>query len=224
MSSHISLIAADGHRLQAYVAKPPGPPRAAIVIIQEIFGVNGHIRSVADDYASQGYWTIAPALFDRVQPGMELTYSKEDSAIGMKTAQEIGLDNALLDVSAALHHAASTHHGKKVGVLGFCLGGTLAWLAATRWRPAAAVGYYGGQISRFAQEQPTCPVLLQFGALDQHIGPEEREKIHHAHPDIPMFVYENAGHGFNCDQRKSFEPIAAALARARTLEFFAAHL
>jgi carboxymethylenebutenolidase len=217
MSSYIHLIAADGHKLQAYVAEPAQTPRAAIVIVQEIFGVNGHIRSVADDYAAQGYWTIAPALFDRVQPGMELAYTKEDSAIGMEAARKIGLDNELLD-------AANAHHHKKVGVLGFCLGGTLAWLAATRWRPAAVVGYYGGQIYRFAQEQPTCPVQLHFGALDQHIGPEERETIHRAHPDIPMFVYENAGHGFNCDQRPSFEPVAAALARARTLEFFAVHL
>jgi carboxymethylenebutenolidase len=224
MSSQIDLIASDGHKLQAYIAEPQGQPRASIVVVQEIFGVNSHIRSVADDYAAQGYSTITPALFDRVKPGIELSYTAEDSAVGMKAIQQIGIDNALLDVSAALHHAASRHHHKKVGVLGFCLGGTLAWLAATRWRPAAAVGYYGGQISRFAQEQPTCPVLLHFGALDQHIGLEERETIHRAHPEIPVFVYENAGHGFNCDQRKSFEPIAAALARSRTLEFFAAHL
>src|SRR5579871_3739796 len=102
MSSYIHLIAADGHKLQAYVAEPPQTPRAAIVVVQEIFGVNGHIRSVADDYAAQGYWTIAPALFDRVQPGMELAYTKEDSAIGMEAARKIGLDNELLDVSAAL--------------------------------------------------------------------------------------------------------------------------
>src|SRR5579862_3098946 len=164
MGRYTKLTAADGHRLQAYVSEPPQTPRAAIVVVQEIFGVNSHIRSVADDYAAQGYWTIAPSLFDRLQPGMELAYTKEDSAVGLKTSQQIGLDNELLDVSAALHHAASTHHSKKIGVLGFCLGGTLAWLAATRWRPAAAVGYYGGQIFRFAQEQPTCPVLLHFGA------------------------------------------------------------
>jgi len=217
------LKAADGHELDAYLGESSGAVRGAIVLIQEIFGVNSHIRAVADDYATQGYQVVAPALFDRVQPNLELGYNPADTAQGMKAARQIGLDMSLKDVAAAIAHARAEWSALKVGVLGFCYGGSLAWLAATRLDPAAAVCYYGGQIAANANETPRCPVMMHFGAKDPHIGPAEIEKIKAAHPDLPIFLYE-AGHGFNCDQRKDYGPESAKLARQRTLEFFSRHL
>src|SRR5271156_1726463 len=140
MGSKIKLKASDGHEFGAYVAGPEGPTHSAIVVIQEIFGVNSHIRSVADDYAGQGFLAIAPALFDRVQPDLELKYEQPDIGRGREAATQIGMDNALLDVAAAVLFAAQVSGITKVAVLGFCWGGTLAWLAATRLNPAAAVG------------------------------------------------------------------------------------
>jgi carboxymethylenebutenolidase len=223
MGTKIRVTAADGHKFDAYLAESGGPARGAIVLIQEIFGVNSHIRSVADDYAGQGFNVVAPALFDRVQPNLELGYNPTDAAQGMKAARQIGMDAALLDVTASISHARAEWSGLKVGALGFCYGGSLAWLASTRLDPVAAACYYGGQIAANAAEMPHCPVMMHFGAKDAHIGPEEIEKIRSAHPDLPLFVYD-AGHGFNCDQRKDFEPESAKLARQRTLEFFNRHL
>jgi len=223
MGTKIELTATDGHKFDAYLAESSDPARGAIVLVQEIFGVNSHIRSVADDYAAQGFHVIAPALFDRVQRNLELNYNPTDSAEGMKAARQIGMDAALLDVAASIGHARAEWGRLKVGVLGFCYGGSLAWLAATRLDPAAAVCYYGGQIAASASETPRCPVMMHFGAKDPHIGPAEIEKIKAAHPDVPLFLYD-AGHGFNCDQRKDFEPKSARLARQRTLEFFSRHL
>lgn len=223
MGTKIKLTATDGHEFGAYLAESSGPPLGAIVLIQEIFGVNSHIRSVADVYATQGFHVIAPALFDRVQPNLELAYDPADMAQGMRAARQIGMDAALLDVAASMNHARAAWRELKVGVLGFCFGGSLAWLAATRLDPAAAVCYYGGQIAANATEMPRCPVMMHFGAKDPHIGPEEIAKIRTAQPNLPVFVYD-AGHGFNCDQRKDFEPESARLARQRTLEFFSQHL
>jgi carboxymethylenebutenolidase len=223
MGSKIKLTASDGHQFAAYFSEPKAPFHSAIVVIQEIFGVNSHIRSVVDDYAGQGFYAIAPALFDRVQPDLQLTYEQPEIARGREAAGKIKLDTALLDVAAAIQHAAQVPSITKVGVLGFCWGGTLAWLAATRLNPAAVVGYYGGLIAKYAAEIPRCPVLLHFGAKDAHIGPAEISAIKQAHPDIPIFVYD-AGHGFNCDQRKDYHQPSASLARQRTLDFFRAHL
>jgi carboxymethylenebutenolidase len=223
MGTKIKLTASDRHKFDAYMAESSTPARGVIVLIQEIFGVNSHIRSVADDYASQGFHVIAPALFDRVQPNLELGYNPPDTAQGVKAARQIGMDAALLDVAASIHHARAQWPELKVGVVGFCYGGSLAWLAATRLDPAAAVCYYGGQIAANAKETPHCAVMMHFGAKDPHIGPAEIETIKAAHPDLPVFVYD-AGHGFNCDQRKDFEPQSAKLARQRTLEFFGNHL
>jgi carboxymethylenebutenolidase len=223
MGTQIKLKASDGHELNAYFAESSSPTRGAIVLVQEIFGVNSHIRSVADDYGGQGFHVIAPALFDRVQPNLELGYNSTDAAQGMKAARKIGMDAALLDVAASISGARAEWGGLKVGVLGYCYGGSLAWLAATRLDPAAAVCYYGGQIAANAAETPRCPVMMHFGAKDPHIGPAEIEKIRQAHPKIPLFVYD-AGHGFNCDHRKDFEPVSASLARRRTLEFLGKHL
>lgn len=223
MGVNTRLTAEDGHEFAAYVVESAGVARGAIVVIQEIFGVNTHIRSVADDYAAQGFHTIAPALFDRIQRGVELAYNSHDVAEGMQIARQIRMDDALKDVAAAIKYARLQWSGLKVGVLGYCFGGSLAWLASTRLDPAAAVGYYGGRIAQSASEVPRCPVMLHFGAKDRHIGPEEVAKIRLAHPDLPVFVYD-AGHGFNCDQRKDFDRDAASLARQRTLEFFQNYL
>jgi carboxymethylenebutenolidase len=224
MGSHPQLTASDGHSLGAYLARPENPSSSALVVIQEIFGVNRHIRSVVDDYANNGFTALAPALFDRAQPGLELNYNSADGSRGMQIATQIGFDKALLDVAAAITYAAKISGITKVGVVGFCFGGTLAWLSATRLNPAAAVGYYGGQIAKYAAEQPRCPVMLHFGAKDKHIPGSEIQKIEQSHPGLPIFLYENAGHGFHCDQRPDFESHAAAVARQRTLAFFHSHL
>jgi carboxymethylenebutenolidase len=186
MGSSVKLTAADGQQLGAYVAESPHPALAAVVVLQEIFGVNRHIRSVADDYASQGFWAVAPALFDRIEPNLELDYNPTDASRGMEIANEIGMENALKDV-------------------------------------AAAVCYYGGRIAQYTAEVPRCHVMLHFGKEDKHIPPSEIGKIQRAHPELPVFLYD-AGHGFNCDQRKDYAPQAASLARQRTLEFFRKHL
>jgi carboxymethylenebutenolidase len=223
VGSTVKLTAADGHQFGAYVAESSGPVRAAVVVLQEIFGVNSHIRSVADDFASQGFWAVAPALFDRGEPNPELDYNSADAARGMQIATQIGLDVPLKDVAAAIAYPVRLSPGIKVGVVGYCFGGTLAWLAATRLNPAAVVCYYGGRIAQFAAEIPCCPVMMHFGSRDPHIPPSEIEKIRRFHPDLPVFPYD-AGHGFNCDRRKDYVPEAASLARQRTLEFFRKHL
>lgn len=223
MGSRIKLTAADGHGFDGYLAASVTPAHRALVVLQEIFGVNSHIRSVADDYAAQGFHALAPALFDRVQPNVELDYNPQDTAQGMAMARQIEMDVALKDVAAAICFFRQQWSELKVGVLGFCYGGSLAWLAATRLDPAAAVGYYGGRIAQSAAEVPRCPVMLHFGAKDLHIEPAEIEKIRRLRPEVPLYLY-NAGHGFNCDQRKDFDCDAATLARQRTLEFFRKHL
>jgi carboxymethylenebutenolidase len=223
MSTEIRLKAGDGHELDAYVAQSSGPAHGAIVLVQEIFGVNSHIRSVADDYAGQGFHVIAPALFDRVQRNLELSYNPTDVTQGMKAARQIGMDEALKDVAASISYARTEWPALKVGVLGYSYGGSLARLAATLLDPGPPVCYNGGQIAANAAETPRCPVMMHFGAKDPHIGPAEIEKIRAAHPGLPLFLYD-AGHGFNCDQRKDYEPESAKLARQRTLEFFSRHL
>jgi carboxymethylenebutenolidase len=223
MGSQVTLTAADGHRLDVYVAGDGRSQQPAIVLVQEIFGVNRHIRAVADDYAAQGFNIIAPALFDRVERNLELTYEPADMMRGMAAVMKIGLDAALEDVAAAIGHARSAFGNVRVGVLGYCFGGTLAWLAATRLDPAAAVCYYGGRIAAHATETPRCPVMMHFGSRDAHIPASEIATIKKAHPDLPLFVYD-AGHGFNCDQRRDYEPKTAAQARQRTLEFLRQYL
>lgn len=212
------LTAADGHEFEAYVAEGSATGKSAVVIIQEIFGVNSHIRSVADDYASQGYCAIAPALFDRAQRNLELGYGPEDRKRGMQVATQVGMGAALQDVEASVKSAAERFAPEKVAVIGYCWGGTLAWLAATRFTISAAVAYYGGRIAKYAAEKPQCPVLLHFGKKDAHIPMSEIETIQRHHPDLPVHLYD-AGHGFNCDQRESYDPASAALARQRTLDF-----
>lgn len=214
---HVTLQASDGHSLAAYEAQPAIKATKAVVVLQEIFGVNSHIRSVSDGYARDGFWAIAPSLFDRVERGVELKYEPADTQRGMAIVKQIALEDTLKDISAAIDRAAAQVGPEHVAAVGYCWGGTLAWLAATRLQVAAAVGYYGGRTVQYAREKPRCPVMLHFGAKDAHIPPSEIDTIRQAHPQIPIYIYD-AGHGFNCDQRKDFEPKSAALARERTVE------
>lgn len=218
MGKMIVLAAKDGHKLGAYVAEPAGKPRGAMVVLQEIFGVNRHIRAVADRFAGEGYYVVAPALFDRLQEGIELGYGPEDVAEGRDLRAKIELDKTLLDVQAAIDEAR--RHGK-VAVVGYCWGGSLAYLAATRLEGlACAVGYYGGMIAEHRNEKVRVPTILHFGDADASIPMSDVEKIREAHPDMSIFVY-SAGHGFSCDERASFEPKSHELALERTLKFIA---
>jgi len=222
MSEYVTLQAADGHKLSAYVARPEGEPITGLVVVQEIFGVNAHIRSVADGYAKDGFLAVAPALFDRVQRDVELGYDGADLQTAMSFIPKLDTSKAVADIAAAIEYAKTTT-SKKVGVVGYCFGGTLAWLAACRLDPAAAVGYYGGRIGNYAGETPTAPVMLHFGKQDAHIPAEEVEKIHAAHPEVEIYWYD-AGHGFNCDARGSYNAGAAREARERSLGFLKKHL
>jgi carboxymethylenebutenolidase len=222
MSEYVKLRAADGHQLSNYVALPAGEPKAALVVVQEIFGVNAHIRSVAEGYAKDGFLSVAPALFDRIEPGIELGYQGADLETARNLIPKISPEKAEADIQAALEYAANAT-GKKVGVIGYCYGGTLAWLAATRLRPAAAVGYYGGMIANFAAEEPACPVMLHFGRQDTHIPAESVEQVRAAHPEVEIYWYD-AGHGFNCDARGSYNAAAAKEARGRSVAFLKKHL
>jgi carboxymethylenebutenolidase len=221
MSEHITLHASDGQALGAYVARPQGDPIAALVVVQEIFGVNAHIRSVADGYAKDGFLAVAPALFDRIEPNVELGYEGADMQTARSFIPRLDIDKSLADVAAAVDFCKET--GKKVGVIGYCFGGTLAWLAACRLPIAAAVGYYGGQIARFASETPAAPVMLHFGSQDAHIPAEEVEQVQSAHPEVEIYRYD-AGHGFNCDARASYDATSAHDARTRSLAFLRKHL
>lgn len=220
MSETVKLRAADGNELGAYVARPAGEPLAGLIVVQEIFGVNAHIRRVADAYAKDGFLAIAPALFDRIEKGVELGYDGADMERAMTFIPRLDMDKALADVAAAVEYAKKAG---KVGVIGYCFGGTLAWLAATRLKVNAAVGYYGGRIGTYAGENPSCPVMLHFGKQDTHIPAEEVEKVHAAHPEVEIYWYD-AGHGFNCAARASYSPEAAKLARERSLAFLRKHL
>ena len=228
MGESLQLTAQDGHVLSAYVSRPTGTPVGAVVVVQEIFGVNAHIRSVADGFANEGYVAIAPALFDRIERGVELRYEGGDMQTAFSLFQKLQPETALMDVAAAFAKLKEEEH-KGVAVVGFCYGGFLAWLAATRgedlrMRPDCCVGYYAGGIGKVAKEEPSCPVLLHFGAEDSHIGPDQVEAVRVAHPEVEIFVYEGAEHGFNCDARASYHPEQAAVARARTLSFLRTHI
>lgn len=215
------LTASDGFRLGAYVAQPAAKARGAIVVIQEIFGVNAHIRAVCDGFAADGYTAIAPALFDRQQPGVELGYSEQDIAKGRDFKGSASSDAALLDIAAARDHVRGAG---QVGVVGYCWGGYLAWLAACRLDGlAAAVVYYGGGIGDVLHETPRCPVLGHFGERDAMIPLTHIAEWRARHAQHPVHTYD-AGHGFNCDHRGSHDAGAAATARERTLSFFRQHV
>ncbi|MGB1882886.1 MAG: dienelactone hydrolase family protein [Gammaproteobacteria bacterium] len=217
------LTATDGVTISAYEAMPAGTPKAGIVVIQEIFGVNDHIRSVVDGYAEAGYAAIAPAIFDRVEPGVELGYTAQDEFDkGLKLAfNDLKMPDTLLDLKAAVD--AMSAHGK-VGVVGYCFGGLLTWMSACEVDGvAAASAYYGGGIAGEASRTARCPVMMHFGEKDAHIPMSDVETIRNAQPDAQVFVYD-ADHGFNCDVRASYDAPSAATARERTLAFFEKNL
>lgn len=221
MGKLIDLKASDGHGLAAYVAEPSGTPRGRVVVVQEIFGVNGHIRSVADGYANDGYLAIAPAMFDRVQRGYDTGYTQTEIQAGVEIMKKLDWNNAMLDVQAAMAHGKAAG---KAGIVGYCWGGAVAWVASSRVPGlAAAVCYYGGAIPGLIGEKPRCPVMLHFGEADHSISLEKAKEVEKAHPEAVVHYYP-AGHGFNCDQRGSFHEPSAKTARARTLEFFHKHL
>lgn len=216
-SSHPTLRAADGHRLSAFEARPAATPKGGVVVVQEIFGVNGHIRSVCERLAQAGWTALAPALFDRVERDLELAYAADEVERGKALKQRIALDTALQDVEAA--RAALAAHAPGVAVLGFCWGGSLAWAAATRLPgTAAAISYYGGDVPHLADEAAQCPTLLHFGETDAAIPLDGVEAFRRRHPALPLHLYP-AGHGFNCDQRASHHAPSAELAWRRSLAF-----
>jgi carboxymethylenebutenolidase len=248
MSMTIELTSKDGFVLPAYVALPPRKPKGAIVVLQEIFGVNSHIRNVADGYAAAGYVAVAPATFHRVQQGVDLGYTMEDmgKGVALKAAVEAmaspGGDAVtplvMQDIQAAISYAAVAGRmstvdtalfggkGGKVGVVGYCWGGLLTWRAACLLDGiGAAVCYYGGGMTMGveATRQPKCPVLCHFGDQDKHITLDSVNAFKAAHRGTQVQIYA-ADHGFNCDHRGSFNAAAAELALQRSLDFFADHV
>lgn len=226
MGQFIDLKAADGVPFPAYVAQPAGKPRGGVVVLQEIFGVNSHIRAVADGYAAAGYLAVAPSTFHRVKPGVELGYAPDDMSAGMAlkaTVEALPAPGVLQDIQAAVNHAAQAG---KVGMVGYCWGGLLTWRSACLLNGlSAAVPYYGGGMTTEAEvaRQPKCPVLAHFGEKDHWIPLDGVEAFRRAHPSVEVHIYP-ANHGFNCDQRGAWDATAATQARERTLAFFARHL
>jgi len=220
MGSTISLKSADGFTLSAYAAGPAGGTKG-IVVIQEIFGVNHHMRDMCDRFAALGYAVCAPALFDRVERGVELGYSQDDIATGRDYRMKLDDGKVIADVEAAAAHLA----GKKLGIVGYCFGGTVAWWGATRSRKFAASScWYGGGIAGTKNETPHCPVQMHFGEKDASIPMTDVEAIRAAQPKVETYVYAGAQHGFGCDERGSFSQPDYELAQQRTLALFAKHL
>ncbi len=221
MGTWIEITAADGAGSSAYRSDPSGTPRGGLVVVQEIFGVNGHIRGICDGYAADGYVALAPALFDRCEPNVDLAYTPDDVARGRELRGKIAPESALADIAAARAEIADFGN---VGVIGYCWGGLLAWLAAARVPGfSCAVTYYGGGMPDAIEEAPRCPVLAHFGELDAMIPIAGVQALAAAHPTTQVHLYP-AGHGFNCNQRASFDAASAKLARRRTLSFLRQHV
>lgn len=224
MGTNVQLKAADGHTFDAYVAKPSGKPIGGIVLIQEIFGVNSHIRQVADLYASQGFLVVAPPTMSRIEANVELGYTEADMQAGFKLKTEVeALPNSpvMLDIQAAINAAKE---GGKVAIIGYCWGGLLTWRSAAELTGlSAAVPYYGGGVPNESQLKPKCPVLAHFADEDSYIPLDSVETFSKSHPEVEVHIYK-AHHGFNCDQRGSYNKDAAKLARERTISFLKKHL
>jgi carboxymethylenebutenolidase len=226
MGQFVNLTAGDGFVCPAYVASPSGAPKGGLVVLQEIFGVNSHIRAVADGYAAEGYFVVAPSTFHRVQAGVELGYTEADmgAGMGLKTAVEaLPAPGVLADIQAAVNHAAQ---GGKVGILGYCWGGLLTWRAACTLNGlTAAAPFYGGGMTTAAEvaREPKVPVMAHFAEQDHWIPLDGVQAFQEKHPAVTVHLYP-AHHGFNCDQRGSWDEPSATLARERTLSFFAQHL
>jgi carboxymethylenebutenolidase len=226
MGQFTDLRSSDGFVFPAYVAQPAGKAKAAVVVLQEIFGVNSHIRSVADGYAAEGYLAVAPSTFHRVKPGVDIGYTEDDMKTGsaLKAAVEgLTAPGVMPDIQAAIDHASQAG---KVGVVGYCWGGLLTWRSACLLNGlSAAAPYYGGGMTTPGEiaRKPKVPVMAHFGDQDHWITLDSVEAFKRAHPEVEVHIY-HANHGFNCDQRGSYNAEAAKLARQRTLAFFAKHL
>ena len=221
MGRWIELKPEGAGPISAWRADPNGRPRGGMVVIQEIFGVNTHIRAVADRFASVGYLAVAPALFDRIEKGFDVGYDPDSRTKGVAIVSKLDFEQVLRDAAAAIAAAAE---GGKVGIVGYCFGGSVAWAAAARLPGlSAAVGYYGGRIVEMKALDPKVPTLLHFGEKDEHIPVKGVKEVAALHPDVPVHLYQ-AGHGFNCDERASYDAGSAALAWTRTLEFFRKHV
>jgi len=222
VGKHVNLTAADSHQLGGYRADPAGKPKGAVVVIQEIFGVNPHIRSVADRFAAEGYVAIAPALFDRKVKDFQSGYSPEEVAEARKFIANPDWDGMLKDTQAAINEVKNAG---PVAIVGFCMGGSIAFLAATRLSGlSVAVGYYGGAVVKFADEKPKVPVMLHFGSNDQGIPLSDVETIKQKRPEMEVHVYEGAGHAFNRDGNQAYHEASAKTAWKRTLDFLGKHM
>jgi carboxymethylenebutenolidase len=216
----LQLTAADGHTFSAFEAGNVNAPRG-LVVVQEIFGVNGHMRAVSERLAGFGYRVLSPALFDRVEKGVELGYTQDDIQKGLAIRAKIPEAAVLADIEAA----AAAFGDKPVGIIGYCWGGAIAWAGATRSTSfKAAVGWYGGGIAATKDATTSCPVQLHFGEQDHGIPLSDVEAIKAAHPEVPVFVYDGAQHGFGCEERASYSAKDCELAELRSLAFFAEHL
>ena len=221
MGEYSTIMARDGHEFQAWLTAPLGRARGAVVVIQEIFGVNAHIRAVTDDFAAQGYTAIAPCLFDRVRRGIELEYTPAEFQEGAGYLKQLTPESMLKDLAAAV---AVVRSSGRVGTVGYCVGGALSYVAACQLPVSCAVAYYG-KIANYLDQKPKCPVMYHFGSEDTSIPMSDVDKVRAAADARAVFyLYQGAGHGFNCDRRASFNAAAAALARARTLDFLAHNL
>ena len=222
MGKQFTLTASDKHQLGAYRADPKGAPKGAMVVIQEIFGVNHHIRVMCDRFAEIGYVAVAPAVFDRFARNFESGYTPDEIAHARSLLGNLNWDNMMLDIGAAVSDLKSTG---PVGIVGYCMGGTAAFLAACRVQGlSAAVSYYGGQIAKFADEKPKCPLQMHFGEKDESIPMYAVETIKSKQPQAETYVYPGAPHGFSCDDRAAFRKEASDLAWSRTTEFLAKHM
>jgi carboxymethylenebutenolidase len=218
----IKLTASDNFQLGGYRADPAGAPKAAVVVIQEIFGVNHHIRAVCDRIASNGYVAIAPSIFDRIEPDFQCGYSPEEVAVARKFVANPDWTAMLRDTQAAIDAVKDVG---PVGIVGFCLGGSVAYAAATKLSGlSVAIGYYGGAIVRFADDKPKVPTQLHFGEKDAGIPLTDVEIIRAKRPDVDIHVYPGAQHGFNCEERASYDKASADIARQRSVAFLARHL
>jgi carboxymethylenebutenolidase len=218
----MKLTATDGHQLDAYIARPQGNPRGGVVVVQEMYGLNTYLQSVCEFYAAHGYAAIAPALYDRQEPGLVFNYDKPSHDRAQKIYKNWNSDLALDDMNAARDAVAPAG---RVGVVGFCWGGTLAWLAACRRDYACAVAYYGSMMPDYRTEQPRCPVIAHIGDQDTTLPAARIELFQEAHPEVPVHLYAGAQHGFdNRDRHPRYQEQACDKARERTLTFFAEHL
>lgn len=219
-SQFITLTATDNHILDAYETGNTNAPYT-LVVLQEIFGVNHHIQNVCDEFARQGFHVVAPALFDRVQKHVELGYTHEDIQKGLELRAQIAPEKTLLDIIAA----TKVLQNKKIGVVGYCWGGSLSWRAATETKLfSAASCWYGAMIPSLLEHTPNCPVQMHFGEKDESIPLSEIKKVQHAFPEVEIYVYPDADHGFGCAERKDFDKNAYTLAQQRTLDFFKKNL